>query len=562
MFSCVFAVAHAGEFALGAILIIMLLSFLPRRLWAAFSVLFGAGVTVFLLANFFVYRQFRLHIDMGMLSMFFGEAGSDIFVFPMVMYVQAALYTAAVLVFTVFAWLSAARLARRRPSPWLKRAYVVVLICIVAFHGSYAWARLNMYGPVTRQAEALPLVQPLSVNSLFKKMGYEPAVDLPRFKAKSMQYPLAQLTFNAPDKKLNLVVIMLDGWRFDSMTEEISPHIYEFSRLCRRFTRHNAASNHTRHGVFSFYYGLPGMYWSSVLADKLSPVLMDAMLHSGYSMGIFGSSSLSSPEFDQTVFSKVQGVDLFTAGNLPADKDLEITGKFLRFLDERDKSAPFFSFLFYDATHSYHYDAEISPPKFLPEMDKNYLANTSKEQLKLLFNRYKNTVLYDDLLVGRVLDRLRAEELLENTVVIVTSDHGEEFDDLGLGYMGHNGNFSDYQTQVPMLVYWPGLAGAEHNYATSHLDVAPTLMREIFGCDSPPETYSNGTDLFSPEPRKYKFMMGPSGSHAIRIGDYITVFPQIGPSYSVSAADYRPADWKMPQATYRKILYDLSRFKK
>ena len=47
-----------------------------------------------------------------------------------------------------------------------------------------------------------------------------------------------------------------------------------------------------------------------------------------------------------------------------------------------------------------------------------------------------------------------------------------------------------------------------------------------------------------------------------KIWRYITVFPQIGQGYSVSAVDYRPSDWKMPQATYRKILYDLSRFKK
>lgn len=561
VFSCVFAAAHAGEFALVFLLITLLLSFLPQRAWAALCVLLGAGVTLFLLANFFVYRQFRLHIDMAMLSMFFGEAGSDIFVFPPIMYVQAVLFTAAVAAVAVLAWFMGQRQARSGPKPWLKRSYICILLCIVVFHGVHAWARFNMYSPVTRQVSMLPLVQPLSMTSLFKKMGFEQAKDLPRFAAKSMNYPLEELAFVAPDKKLNLVVIMLDGWRFDSMTEEITPNIYEFSRRCQRFMRHNASSNHTRHGVFSFYYGLPGMYWDSVLADKISPVLMDAVLDAGYATAVFGSSSLASPEFDQTVFTRVKDLDLNTDGKGAPAKDVEITNKFMRFLDARDKSVPFFSFIFYDSTHAYQYDAELSPPIFLPEMDKNYLASTDDEKLKILFNRYKNTVRYSDVLVRRVLERLEKDSLLEDTVVIISSDHGEEFDDLGLGYMGHNGNFSDHQVHVPMLVYWPGRGAAEHGYETSHLDLAPTLMQEIFGCTSPEEAYSSGVNLFLPEPRKYMFMMGPSGSYGIRIGEHITAFPPVGPSYSVSAHDYRPVSWRLPPDIYRDILYDLSRFK-
>lgn len=569
-FSCVFAVAHAGEFALGALLMALLLSFLPRRLWGLLCVLLGTGATLFLLADFFVYRQFKLHIDMAMLSMFFGSAGSDIFVFPPIMYAQAGLCALVALTLATMFWSSASRLTarlRRKPwekpgsTPWLKCSYIFIFICIFMFHGIHAWASFNMYAPVTSQASALPLVQPLSLNGALKKLGFKPASDLPRFTVKNLNYPLAEMRFAKPEKQLNLVVIMLDGWRFDCLNEEVAPHIYEFSRLSQRFNRHNAGSNHTRHGVYSFFYGLPGLYWPPTLIDRVSPVLMNAMIESGYSTGIFGSSSLASPEFDQTVFVRAPGVDLLTEGEEPEDKDRTITDKFLHFMDERDKAAPFFSFLFYDAPHAYRYDAEIAPPRFLPEESKNYLSGGDREKLRMVLNRYKNSVFYDDLLVKRVLDRLRDEDLLENTVVIITSDHGEEFDDLGLGYSGHNGNFSRYQVQVPMLIYWPGLEAVDHDYQTSHLDLAPTLMRGLFGCLNPAEDYSAGTDLFSPGPRDYVFMMGPSGSYGIQVDDFITVFPQLGPSYTVTAGDYRPSDWRMPAELYRRILHDLSRFK-
>lgn len=562
IFSCIFAVAHAGEFALAAWLVMLIFLFLPKRLWGAFCVLLGMGVTLFLLVNFFVYRQFRLHLDMAMLGMFFGEAGSDIFVFPTVMYVQAVLGGLAVFVFVGGSWAAAQRLARRRMGKRLKTACLLIFVCILSFHGIHAWARFNLYAPVTAQISVLPLAQPLSLNSALKTFGLKPAAEPPRFSAGTLNYPLGELRFNKPDEFLNLVVIMIDAWRFDMMSEEISPNIHEFSRLAQRFHQHNSASNHTRHGVFSFFYGLPGPYWDAVLVDRRSPALMDALLDSGYSAGVFGSSSLSSPEFDQTVFVKVKGVDRFTAGASPEARDLEITNKFLRFMDERDKSAPFFSFLFYDVPHGYSYDPEISPPKFLPECAKNYLDVGDRQKTLEVFNRYKNSVRYADALVKRVLERLRNENLLENTVVIVTADHGEDFDDLGLGYSGHNGNFSRYQTRVPMLVYWPGREAADYDYETSHLDVAPTLLRELFGCLNPAGDYSVGLDLFDPGPRRYAFMAGPSGSYGIQTGDYITVFPPAGPGYTVSAQDYRPVEWKMPLALYKSILHDLSRFKK
>src|SRR5262249_14352535 len=51
-----------------------------------------------------------------------------------------------------------------------------------------------------------------------------------------------------------------------------------------------------------------------------------------------------------------------------------------------------------------------------------------------LHGRYLSAVHFDDALIGRVLDDLGRRKLLDRTVVIVTSDHGLEFDDNGLGF--------------------------------------------------------------------------------------------------------------------------------
>lgn len=561
LFSLSFAAGHAGEFGMAAFIVMLLLQMLPRKLRGTACVLLGAAATLFFICDYFVYKQFRLHIDMAMLGMFFGESHGDIFIFPLTMYLQAVGGALAVLAVAAAAWALSGRLAQKKSGRAVRRFYALIFVCILLYNGIHAWARFNIYTPVTSKVASLPLAFPMSMNRTLEAWGMAPAKDLPRFEARALQYPLEELRFNAVEKPLNLVVIMLDGWRFDMMNEELTPAIHEFSKTAQRFHMHNAASNHTRHGVFSFFYGLPGVYWDGVFVDKKSPVLMDEVIGRGYQTGIFASAGLTSPEFDQTVFIKAKDFDLYVEAESKAARDIVITDKFIDFINTRNRDAPFFSFLFYDCTHAYIYDAEVSPPRFLPDGGKNYFT-TGGDRTLLELNSYKNSIVYGDALVKRVLGKLADDGLMDSTVVIITSDHGEEFDDLGLGYMGHNGNFSRYQMRVPLIVHWPGREPADYRYATSHMDIAPTLMQDMFGCVSPANSYGTGRNLFMPDGRFYQFMMGGSGVYGIQVGEFITVFPHVGASYVVNAGDYKEADWRMPMETYRLILRDLSRFKK
>ncbi|MDX1813029.1 MAG: sulfatase-like hydrolase/transferase, partial [Gammaproteobacteria bacterium] len=138
----------------------------------------------------------------------------------------------------------------------------------------------------------------------------------------------------------------------------------------------------------------------------------------------------------------------------------------------------------------------------------NHLALDNNFDPSPYLNRYKNAVYYDDMQVGRVLQTLRDKNLMDNTIIILTADHGEEFNDTHLNYWGHNSNFTRYQTQVPMVIYWPGKQKAEIAYATSSLDLAPTLLQHALGCKNPETDYTNGKDLFNSEPRKFFLSSG------------------------------------------------------
>ena len=98
------------------------------------------------------------------------------------------------------------------------------------------------------------------------------------------------------------------------------------------------------------------------------------------------------------------------------------------------------------------------------------------------FALYQTSIHYTDTLVGQVLDDLDRRGLAEETVVIVTADHGEEFQESGPEYRIHGSGFSRYQLQVPLLVAWPGREAIHASYRTSHYDIAPTLLGDLAGC--------------------------------------------------------------------------------
>ncbi len=120
---------------------------------------------------------------------------------------------------------------------------------------------------------------------------------------------------------------------------------------------------------------------------------------------------------------------------------------------------------------------------------------------------------YADSLVGTLLDDLRAQGLDQNTIVLVTGDHAEEFNDLKLNYWGHNGNFSDYQLQVPFVLHWPGQASGHETRTSSHEDWVPTLMRHALGCENALSDFSTGQDLLA-EPAGERALVVEAGHNA------------------------------------------------
>lgn len=97
---------------------------------------------------------------------------------------------------------------------------------------------------------------------------------------------------------------------------------------------------------------------------------------------------------------------------------------------------------------------------------------------------YDQQVAHVDAEFGALMDRLDAEGSLENTYVIVTSDHGEMFE---RGFFGHGGNYLyEPVIKIPLLIFAPGQAKRRDVFTpTSNVDILPTVL-SLAGCEVPP----------------------------------------------------------------------------
>jgi membrane-anchored protein YejM (alkaline phosphatase superfamily) len=326
------------------------------------------------------------------------------------------------------------------------------------------------------------------------------------------------------------------------------------------FNQHFSGGNATRPGIFSLFYGLPPTYWTSFLATRRIPVFMQELENNHYQMGIYASAELKLPEFNKTVFAHIPHLQVETPGKNPEERDRTITQEFLRFIANRQPNQPFFSFLFYDSAHSFCTAPSAAKGPFLPAAKVcNRLAITSASNPTPFFNRYKNALTLIDGEIDTVLADLKRQGLLDNTLVVITGDHGEEFNDNQLGFWGHAGNFTRYQTQTPLLILWPHTAHVTYSYTTSHYDITPTLLHALFNCDTPFANYSVGYSLFNPQGRDY-LIIGSYIDFGIVEKDRITTIYPSG-DYEIDDLHGRPIPGaKLNMPVVLRAFNDLKRF--
>jgi arylsulfatase A-like enzyme len=243
-----------------------------------------------------------------------------------------------------------------------------------------------------------------------------------------------------------------------------------------------------------------------------------------------------------------------------------------QFLDARDGTEPFFMYYnispphcpFGDAPEKYltMYDPDAIPLR--PNVDlgtplKNqdhwfkvyrwdfrYYNHRLPETMRLpegytlrnLIAEYYGLTTWVDDTVGRMLDVLDRTGLSENTIVVFTSDHG---DNLGSKGLVQKGGPNEEAIRIPFIIRWPGLGTSprvNQTHVASLVDVAPTLL-SLIGAEIPPHfqgrdlaplCHGDSSDIPS------HAIVETGGGAAIRTLDHMYYLPFEGSNHQLSQA--------------------------
>ncbi|MBW2495026.1 MAG: sulfatase [Deltaproteobacteria bacterium] len=313
------------------------------------------------------------------------------------------------------------------------------------------------------------------------------------------------------ERSINVVLISLDTLRADHLgiyahAHETSPNIDDFFASGAVFTNAYASSPWTLPSHASMMSG----QHSSTNGSRIHPLttprfyidpiseatvtLAEVFRAAGYRTAGFTGGGYVSPEFGFD-----QGFDVYESTESTRMK--EALDRALPWLSA-DRDEPFFLFLHAYDVHRYdppellgetparEYDG---PLKWLRERDalaierganQHDLGELEEADLAYLRLLYDSEILNVDRQLSRLFSMLEDSDLLDRTVVLLTSDHGEAFGEHA-GAIGHAESFYEGVMRVPLLIRAPGQPTAVRpRDLVQIVDIAPSLL-ELAGIAIP-----------------------------------------------------------------------------
>jgi arylsulfatase A-like enzyme len=324
----------------------------------------------------------------------------------------------------------------------------------------------------------------------------------------------------------NLVLITLESLRTDQVGAyggrsatrpevPITPHLDAFAAEAVRFDDAHAVSSWTLTAHASLFTGLyPSAHRAVRPLDRLSdsyPTIAEALAAAGYQ-----TAGVVSGPYLRRAHNLSQGFELWDdeiASPADATSHDDVTNPAMeaslaRFLaSQRDASRPFFLFAYFWDPH-YDYlppppdDSMFLGPDAQPfdlsdfETNPAIYAGLPPAKLAYLLSQYAGEIRATDEALGRFFTRLKQQGLWENTAILITADHGEEF--FEHGEKGHKNNLYAETIRVPLLLKLPQSAGGRvDRRLASQVDVLPTLL-ELAGVTA--DFPHQGRSLLEPDP--------------------------------------------------------------
>lgn len=469
----------------------------------------GGTLAVIVFIDSYIYGIFNFHINWFFISAFFEDEGGEFFDISIKTYFLFSFVAVLVVVYELFIlWLIEKKLLVRERFRFAGGvAFALIFINVLFVNATHSWAYAQNYMPITSISGHVPFYFPMHSRSIKKNDALATLAGGETEKAienTSIDYPKSPLMCS-DENKPNIVMVVLESWRGDSLTEDIAPNTYALAQESGWFKEHHSSGTVTTRGIFSLMYGIVPTYMDNVVANNGAggPALLNLLKDYGYNFGIYPSGDITRIKLTDTSFAPVKEFVEHGEGADTIEKDYDVANRMIAKLNESDD--PVFGFMFFNSTHYlYYYPDEHE--KFTPTEKPSLVDYKQGKNPEPFINRYKNSLNFIDGLIGDLIKDLKASGKWDNTIFIVTSDHAEEFADTAPSRFGHGSNYTRFQSHVPLVIHWPNKQSQVFENKTASIDLAATLLDEAFACENPISDYSNGLNLFSGESNPVQVM--------------------------------------------------------
>ena len=503
------------------LLALWLVLFLPwallklRRLAATLLVTATSLLMMTGFINMQVYKIYRFHLNGFILNMLTGPGAGDIFDFDWKLFVTEALFLAVIIALCIGGWWLSGRLLQY----WQKRHTLMAILSLLATlliaNGIHVYGSFVVKPSIIKSVKLVPYYFPLSASNLLEDMGFERHVmHVDEGEGGDLVYPLRPIETDTTKATCpNIVMILIDSWSRRALTEECMPNLWKLAHEEQWYQNHVSCGNGTSFSVFGMFTGLQPYYWTAFETSRTSPLLVDQLLSLGYDFRTYPSATLEDPPFARMLFQHVPNLRINTPGESSYERDLNIKKYLINDLPELQKAGkPFFAFIFFDLLHAYSLPKELLT-RFQPSWEYGDFSKLHNEMDPTPFwNLYRNSAYQTDRMVGEIINSMKVLGMYDNTLIFITGDHAQEYNENHKNYWGHNSNFSQYQIGVPLIVHDPDTSSTTHHpsrifkHRTTHLDFVPTLMHDYLGVTNPIDDYTNGRLLSDTTPRLWHYV--------------------------------------------------------
>jgi hypothetical protein len=318
-----------------------------------------------------------------------------------------------------------------------------------------------------------------------------PAAELASFRV-SVERPTARSLGSglvdraSPAQKPDIFIVIIESLRSDVLTPEVMPRLASFAKRAWTFEHAVTTGNVTHYSWYGLLCGRIPLYFDVAKhsREQRGSEPFAALRKAGYGVHLLTTPDTTYQNLESIVFGSGGTAALLTDKYRPGAPEVARRDELvIAELGRRLASTPVGGLAYVVALDSPHFGYQWGSgfkPRFVPYAGNISIARDYEHNARLrqaVVNRYKNSVAWVDSLLGSFFEALERTHRMEDSIVVVTGDHGEAFWEHGSAT--HGSDLGAEQLDVAFAMKLPGRAARRSSGVFSLLDVMPTVLSEV-----------------------------------------------------------------------------------